>query len=303
MSKEVCDENAKNTSFNAEKGKGGKNKHARYECLICHAIFPLHGRYKQHMVKHSDARPFKCTVCEKTFKRMSEMNNHMQIHSNVTYTCDLCGLISKNRVSLRTHVRRVHKRDLRHRCEQCGKGFMSNYDLEDHKTSHLGIKNFICDYCGNAYLQKSYLAAHKRVIHGVQKYPASKQHRCDRCNKSFASELNLRNHTSLHSQTFLCAQCGKKFTSNYNLKLHERMHTGEGPYQCKLCSKAFWRSVALELHELTHAGKKPYECDICRQTFTRRSSMMGHRRKRHPDVSYPPPPLLLSQLELIRKTN
>lgn len=256
------------------------------------------------MVRHSDARPFKCTVCEKTFKRMSEINNHMQIHSDVTYTCDLCGLISRNRVSLRTHIRRVHKRDFRHRCEQCGKGFMSNYDLEDHKARHLGTKNFVCDYCGNAYLQRSYLAAHKRVIHGVQKSGAPKKsHRCDFCNKNFATELSLRNHTSLHTQTFLCAQCGKKFASIYTLRIHERTHTGERPYECKLCSKNFSRSAALRVHKLTHTGEKPHQCDVCRQTFTQRSSMMGHRRKRHPDIRYPPAPLLLSQLELIPKIN
>lgn len=284
----------KNTSINAKERREKKRKYVTYECSICHMNFALHGKYKQHMVKHSDERPFKCTVCERTFKRLSELNNHMQIHSDVTYTCEICSFVSINKVSLKTHIRRVHKRNFRYHCEQCGKGFMSNYDLEDHKTSHLGSKTFVCDCCGKAYLQKSYLAAHKRMIHGLLK-TTPKQYQCDLCSKSFASMYSLCNHKNLHSQKFLCAQCGKEFATNHALKLHDRMHTGERPYQCELCQKAFARSAALRVHMLIHTGERPYVCNICGHTFTQRSSMMGHRRK-HPNVNNypPPPPLLLS---------
>lgn len=291
------DENLKNTS-NAEKRKEEKSKRARYECPICHMTFTLHGRYKQHMVKHSDERPYKCTTCEKSFKRMSEMNNHMQIHTGVTYTCDMCGLISRNKVSFRTHIRRVHRRDFRHRCEQCGKKFMSKYDLEDHKTRH-SDKSIVCDDCGNVFLQKSYLVAHKRLMHEVQKMS---KYQCDLCNKSFASERNLHSHANLHLQTFLCAQCGKECATSYGLKLHERTHTDKKPYQCKSCPKAFAREEALSLHRVIHTGNKPYKCDICGRTFAQRSSMKKHHR-RHPDASVHPTPLLLNQLDLIRKPN
>ncbi|XP_024938001.1 gastrula zinc finger protein XlCGF67.1-like [Cephus cinctus] len=247
------------------------------------------------MVKHSDLRPYKCSVCGKAFKRSSEVTSHMQIHQGIKYTCEICNFTTTNKVSLRTHNRRVHQKDFRYHCEQCTKGFMSNYDLEDHKASHLGTKTFICEYCGNAYSQKSYLVAHKRVIHGIQK-SAPKEYQCQTCNKSFASEYNLKNHIGLHSQKFLCAHCGKEFATNHALKLHNRKHTGERPYQCKSCSKAFARSAALRVHKLTHTGERPYVCDLCGQSFTQRSSMMAHRRK-HPGIHPPPPPLLLSRLE------
>lgn len=274
----------------------GKPERTKHECPICQARFARQGELKRHMVKHSDVRPYKCAVCERAFKRSSELSSHMQIHRSVTYACETCSFTTTNKVSLRTHDRRVHQRDLRYRCEQCGKGFMSNYDLEDHKASHLGTKSFICEYCGNAYSQKSYLIAHKRVIHGIQR-TAPKQHRCDLCSRSFASEHSLRNHATLHSQRFLCAQCGKGFATNHALKLHSRKHTGERPYQCKQCVKAFARSAALRVHRLTHTGERPYVCDLCGQSFTQRSSMMVHRRK-HPGSHPPPPPLLLSRLEL-----
>lgn len=302
----VGEEEEKGTTFNAfgretsastnvtKKKCQRKSERAKYECSICQVYFIRQGEFKRHMVKHSDSRPYKCPVCDKAFKRLSELNSHMQIHNSVTYTCEACSFTTTNKVSLRTHNRRVHQRDLRYRCEQCNKSFMSNYDLEDHKASHLGTK-FICEHCGNTYSQKSYLIAHKRAIHGIQK-TARKQHQCDLCNKSFASEHNLRNHASLHSQSFLCAKCGKEFATNHALNLHSRIHTGERPYPCKRCMKAFARSAALRVHELTHTGERPYVCDLCGQSFTQRSSMMVHRRK-HPGNHPPPPPLLLSRLE------
>lgn len=271
-----------NTSINA----GRKEKWTMHECSMCRVQFTRRGDLKRHMVKHSDTRPYKCIVCERAFKRSSELASHMQIHNGVTYVCEMCSFTTMNKVSLRTHIRRVHRRDLRYRCEQCNKGFMSNYDLEDHKASHLDTKTFVCECCGNAYSQKSYLVAHKRVIHRIRK-TEPKQHRCELCSKSFASEYNLRNHANLHSQRFLCAQCGKEFATNHALKLHTRIHTGERPYQCKQCAKAFTRSAALRVHKLTHTGERPYVCDLCGQSFTQRSSMMVHRRK-HPG-SRPPP--------------
>ncbi|XP_067205495.1 PR domain zinc finger protein 5-like isoform X2 [Linepithema humile] len=272
-----------------------KPERTKYECPICQVYFTRQGELKRHMVKHSDVRPYKCTICERAFKRSFELSSHMQIHRNVTYACKTCSFTTTNKVSLRTHNRRVHQRDLRYRCEQCSKGFMSNYDLEDHKASHLDTKSFICEYCGLTFSQKTYLIAHKRAIHEKRK-TAPKQHQCDLCDKNFVSEHILRKHVSLHSQRFLCAQCGKEFATNHALKLHSRKHTGERPYQCKQCTKAFARSMALRVHELTHTGERPYVCDLCEQHFTQRSSMMVHRR-RHPGNHPPPPPLLLSRLQ------
>ncbi|XP_018403930.1 PREDICTED: zinc finger protein 860-like [Cyphomyrmex costatus] len=263
--KKVYDENVGNITINTEKEKGKKSERTIYKCPICHATYFLLCRYKEHIVKHSDVHL--CMICEKTFKCKSDMNNHMKIHSNVTYTCDLCGLIS--RVSFDAHIWRVQKRDFR-RCEQCYvKGFMSNFNLEDHN-----------------YYKKSYLAAQKHVIYGIQK-SALRQHRCNRCSKNFNSEITLRNHMSLHSEKFLCAKCGKMLASNQALQRHELTHTGERRYQCMLCSKTFARYAYVKIHKLIHTGEKPYKCDICQQYFTQRSSVTTHCRKRHSGINVP----------------
>ena len=280
-----------------KKPKSSKNRQsALYECGTCSRSFARKRQYKIHMVKHSTVRSHKCDVCEKAFKRKSELNSHMQIHSGIKYNCDECNFVTSSKMCVRTHVRRMHQRDFRYKCDECEKSFMSNCELKDHKTSHLGTKSFICEICGKAYLQKSYLVAHKRGVHGVVQKILKKDHLCTICNKSFASEYILRNHAGVHSRKFLCTQCGKEFATNYGLQLHSRQHTGERPHQCKHCSKSFVRSNALAVHELTHSGKRPYVCDLCGKSFTQRTTMMVHRKK-HPGTHPPPPPTLLSRLQ------
>ncbi|XP_043274002.1 zinc finger protein 260-like isoform X16 [Venturia canescens] len=266
-----------------------------FECEICKQSFPRKSAFASHMLKHSSEKPHKCKVCGKGFKRPWEVTAHLKIHTGSMYTCEICNFETAYKVSLKTHHRRVHQKDYPYKCDKCEKAFMSKYELDDHLTSHLGTKDFICEICGNAYSQRTYLLYHKRVIHGVQNR-APKELKCDMCEKTFASEYCLQNHVSLHSQKFLCSQCGKEFASNHSLKMHSRMHTGERPYSCNVCPKSFSRSNALAVHKLTHIGVRPYVCDLCDKSFTQRTTMMAHRRK-HPGSHPPPPPTSLSKYE------
>ncbi|XP_043273988.1 zinc finger protein 37-like isoform X4 [Venturia canescens] len=270
------------------------NSHSRkkaespnFECAPCGKNFTRPSAYKQHMLKHSNEKPHKCDVCEKAFKRPYELKMHRDIHSGSMHTCDICSFSTAYKVSLMVHKKRVHQKIYRHKCEQCEKAFMSKHELEDHRTCHLGEKSFICEICGNGFLQRSYLVHHKRVVHGVHNR-APMELKCEKCDKTFATKYCLQNHVGIHSQKFLCSQCGKEFATNYSLRMHNRMHTGERPHKCNMCSKSFARSNALAVHKLTHTGQRPYVCDICDKTFTQRTTMMAHRRK-HPG-SHPPPP-------------
>lgn len=275
--------------------EASRQESMRFDCETCALGFARKSELRRHMLKHSDEKPHKCEICDKSFKRSYEVTAHMDIHGGPKYTCEICNFTTAYKVSLKTHKRRVHQKDYPHKCDECGKGFMSRYELEDHRTCHLGTKSFVCEICGSAYSQKSYLLYHKRVIHGQQNRPP-REHKCPSCDKTFASEYCLRNHVGLHSQKFLCSHCGKSFATNHSLKMHMRMHTGERPHKCNLCAKSFVRSNALAVHRLTHTGERPYVCDLCEKSFTQRTTMMIHRKK-HPGSHPPPPPMLLKKLD------
>jgi hypothetical protein len=62
----------------------------------------------QHRAIHSDARPYVCEVCQKTFNRVSTLISH----------------------------RRTHFDDKPHKCHVCGKGFHQKGNLKNHLFSH-----------------------------------------------------------------------------------------------------------------------------------------------------------------------
>lgn len=62
----------------------------------------------QHRAIHSDARPYVCEVCQKTFNRVSTLISH----------------------------RRTHFDDKPHKCHICGKGFHQKGNLKNHLFSH-----------------------------------------------------------------------------------------------------------------------------------------------------------------------
>lgn len=74
------------------------------------------------------------------------------------------------------------------RCNVCGK-ILKATSMFSHKQSHLGIRNYGCEYCGKSFTQKGPLITHKRVHTGEKPYS------CMRCGKAFAAHSGLYQHS------------------------------------------------------------------------------------------------------------
>lgn len=75
--------------------------------------------------------------------------------------------------------------------------------------------------------------------------------KCELCNQSFNSQLNLKNHIdSVHMRKakWECSQCNKLFTSKSNLKVHLRVHTKIKPYHCKSCKYSCMHHSSIKEH-------------------------------------------------------
>nr|CAD7460051.1 unnamed protein product [Timema tahoe] len=115
----------------------------------------------QHRAIHSDARPYVCEVCKKTFNRVSTLISH----------------------------RKTHSENKPHKCEICGRGFHQKGNLRNHEFTHTDERPYKCELCGKGFNQMSNLVCHKGHVHAEKP-----QYVCKICNKEFSRRYALRSH-------------------------------------------------------------------------------------------------------------
>ncbi|XP_054454013.1 LOW QUALITY PROTEIN: zinc finger protein 449-like [Anoplopoma fimbria] len=150
--------------------------------------------------------------------------------------------------------------DLLHFCPQCGGGFTSQAELEEHPcplgASHLENSEeeglFPCAHCGNTFSHSWALKNHECAC------AAERPHCCEICGKRFTHSRSLERHQVVHTgeRPHRCTQCGRSFSRLGNLERHLRIHTGERPYGCEACGKRFSRVEYLKRHQLIHSSER-----------------------------------------------
>ena len=85
------------------------------------------------MLYHTDEKPHSCSVCGRSFKELSTLQNHERIHSGERpFVCETCGKSFRQRVSYLVH-RRIHTGVLPYSCEACGRKFRYKVTQRTHK--------------------------------------------------------------------------------------------------------------------------------------------------------------------------
>lgn len=172
----------------------------------------------------SDANPYKCLECDKSFKLKQLLDIHID----------------------------VHQRDRAWPCPQCDKAFYRKGDLAKHAVIHTGEKNFACIMCDKSFSRYALLARHERLIHkDCEKY------QCEECKKEFLSSDYYAEHMKSHDrQKYTCKICNKKFAYKQGLERHEvAQHSNEGSnslFSCEVCGENFGTMGKLEIHLKQH---------------------------------------------------
>ncbi|XP_065363155.1 zinc finger protein 729-like [Calliphora vicina] len=278
------------------------------ECDICNETFPGFDLLKGHFKDIHNARCYiKC--CEHKFYRRCDLVDHIRLHINPeTHKCDICGKYKHN---LKLHKKVVHEETEQFECDVCHRTFNEKPSLERHLLTHAtGSKDFICKECGNAYVVKSQLKSHIRIVHSYNRV-------CDQCGKTLHSigalKTHLMEHAGIEIPKLLCDECGAQLTSHRYLKRHKaayhkdgttiyvcsicgkvtgsessllmhkkNVHHTESRHKCTYCGKAFKHRKILRGHIAKHTGEDLYQCPHCPQTFKNSSNMRHHRKKAHP---------------------
>lgn len=75
-----------------------------HSCSYCGKS--VHPSYlKRHIRLHLEPKPFKCSVCKKTFSHRGNLNQHYRIHTGEKpYTCHVCQKGFAQKSNLQSHI-------------------------------------------------------------------------------------------------------------------------------------------------------------------------------------------------------
>ncbi|GAB6020139.1 hypothetical protein CHUAL_002868 [Chamberlinius hualienensis] len=107
---------------------------------------------------------YQCNFCSKEFKKPSDLNRHL----------------------------RVHTKEKPFKCDQCDRSFAVKCTLISHQRTHSGVKAFSCDICGLVFTTQGCLNVHKRLHTGIKPFD------CPHCDKKFRASGNLKKHLRYH---------------------------------------------------------------------------------------------------------
>jgi uncharacterized Zn-finger protein len=326
-----CPQHPANTRSFIEPVQEKASEVNKHKCSYCGKICGNKGSYKIHvMCYHNEALQLQCNECEKKFVDKAELEKHIKRsiksdkvrYSGNAFKCSVkgvrylkkCPQCSQSFTSreLKSHILRVHGRDVAFVCKFCGKGYDMLTKLEIHERQHTGERPFECDICGKCFISPATLKDHK------SRHGALPQFECEICKKKFRHKAELRQHRLIHDKNariYVCHICGASHYKKQALEKHQMIHTRERPFQCDICGKSFsYRDVLrrhmlqhtggeepayceicgkgfssklhINRHLMIHTGERPHQCDICKQTFVQASALRTHRMLRHKILPY-----------------
>lgn len=156
-------------------------------CTICNS---KPRNYEKHMMtKHTYDRPYKCDICDASFKKNINRVIHMRTHTGERpFLCVICGTSYRSQAARWKHEMRSHQKRKLNTCQECNRTFYSPYQLREHINAiHLKVRLNFCNICGKDFATKRYLYVHKRT-HAEAKL------QCKYCDKVFKLWENRRKH-------------------------------------------------------------------------------------------------------------
>ena len=153
------------------------------KCQKCHRTYKNQDRYEAHVPNCLKEVPWQiCEVCSKPVKHLQ---SHMQGHSGECI-CPTCGAVLKSKISLKDHIKYVHKMQKTLPCRYCDKMFKKPLEVKDHEASSHTVS------CVGQHLLKVFLIKVFILKQGETPF------RCDICSMAFKSRYSVWYHKKKH---------------------------------------------------------------------------------------------------------
>ncbi|XP_046801412.1 zinc finger protein 502-like [Lucilia cuprina] len=189
-------------SFVSKKNKRAKAENTNQnQCGQCGKLFKSSFAYKNHLLIHTNEKPYECESCNKKFRTIAALTTHQRIHDDYRpYQCDLCLKSFKQTAHLKEHKLLHSDSAPQHVCTICQASFNKKSNLNAHMRIHTKEKPFKCADCSAEFtymhlLQRHASKVHNRSAHKVyiinESYEAIEAHDIVKSNDIFESELYI----------------------------------------------------------------------------------------------------------------
>lgn len=242
----------------------------------------------------NEARPYKCSMCPRTFKFYRTFRCHEIVHTKaVTFTCHLCQRLFAREVNLQSHLE-LHKKkgamrptqeslDIKSRqCPHCKKIYGDVHKLQRHIKEH-EQKKVPCPICGKLFTNETNVLRHSRIH--------SSPYTCPHCVKVFTDGIEYSEHIKAeHADLmFCCKECdailpSKKAFVSHTVSQHsnaEKLLEGIKDKECPICDRKFEKLSALESHMAVHSSEKNHECPACPKKYKYLPRLEQHIKDEH----------------------
>ena len=168
--------------------------------------------HKSEAEKHAYKQLFKCSQCQKPFKYLRSLNNHIRTDhlKETTFKCEVKYCTYKGGATssaLRKHIKRIHETDqeeLKEKCQDCNKSFTTKTLLKLHKEANHVITKCRVEWCPLEFESRKDEVKHFAKQHsrdqGKERF---KEHQapdpCQICGKVLQTKRGMRKHVKLHN--------------------------------------------------------------------------------------------------------
>ncbi|XP_054709865.1 zinc finger protein 629-like [Uloborus diversus] len=215
--------------------------------------------------------------------------------SCLAYDCGECGVVLKNRVAFKKHLKSQHGKyqkgkskksskdkylytNKRYNCPSCTYSSQRRDKLDKHMEKHVLLDGV--HPCGKRRHKPEALPQRHR--HNAEEY------KCPLCPYSCTVYKALRKHQKVHAagtETFTlklsCKICGKDRSTESEMQKHMRKHRNEEHFLCDLCNFSSVQLKKIIQHRRMHTGEKPHLCPHCSYRSARRDNLRSHVRRMH----------------------
>jgi len=162
-----------------------------------------------------------------------------------------------------------------HKCSECGKTFLTAFQLNKHSLGH---NNNNCSKCDAKFAKRRLLVAHLKTVHYIS--TAEKYYHCKFCTRKFVKKPSLWAHYTEHTvgSQVVCLKCGQILEDDQMMEKHTEEHKSNAQHTCERCGEFFVRKQQYLAHLVGH---DKYRCKVCGKDFSSKKKLKYHRNTDH----------------------